>query len=350
MDPTQQPRHGSIRSRRMFLTGMVLVVTVVAVVVAVGVGTLTGRPVHGSSAGSGSSATPRPDTTSRSLSAVLGTGVTGSLDAALRREHPGPGSFETDIVIPGRRTGYSYPAHVYLPADYFARSAAHRTFPVVEMFSGTESTPMQIFTSLPLRRWLDEEIASGKLPPLIAVVPTRNAVKLPDTQCLDDPHGFKMFTYLADDVPESVQQLLRARQDRGGWATLGASSGAYCAVNIAVRRPARFSAAVSYGGYFSALNEGNTIDPTKGDPANSPMTMVTKIRRGMSFDLVSARDDHYSYHQLRTFAETVWALPGDHMVVHVTPKGGHHSKAWYDVIPTTLTELGQDLRRYPPLR
>jgi enterochelin esterase-like enzyme len=258
----------------------------------------------------------------------------------------------TDIVVPGKRTGYRWPARVYLPQEYFSPAAAHRTFPVVEMIAGGGGGPLSPFHSLPLQRTFDRAIAAGTLPPLIAVAPTRNPVRIPDSQCLDDPHGFKVFTYLADDVPASLRTLLRVRRDRAGWVAMGASSGGFCAANIAMRRPEVFSTVLSLSGYFSGpLNGfpmGDPLRSARDRRVNSPLDAVRHIRQPMNFILVSALDDRPAVQELKQLVGVLRRIPDDHAVVITNPTGGHTSVPWLATLPTIIGALGHDLRPAHP--
>ena len=305
---------------------------------------------------------PGPDLTTaargkvRPARTVLGTGRPGKLDARLaaaRQRVHGRGSLLADITVPGRRTGYRYGAEVYLPAAYFARSNAHRTFPVVEVLAGSRADPGSLFRAVSLQSKLDRAIAAGTMPPVIAIGPTRNAVALPDEQCLDNPHGYKMLTYLADDVPQALPTLLRARTDRGGWATMGSSSGGYCAANIAVRRPQQFSSVLSLSGYFSgAINRGKMSDPSPTAAerrANAPLYQITKVTQPMSFVLVSARNDTEELQELRAFARVLRDIPADHVTTFVTASGGHSAAAWLPWFPQIMAAFGHDIWQHAAL-
>ncbi|HEV7756412.1 MAG TPA: alpha/beta hydrolase-fold protein [Mycobacteriales bacterium] len=287
----------------------------------------------------------------RSPDSALGTGPAGRLDRALtvaRAARHGTGSLVADVTVPGPRTGYRWRARVYLPALYFSPRARHRTFPVLELFGGSGSPPGAAFGSVPLQRSLDTAISAGTLPPIIAISPTRNPVRLPDTQCIDDAHGFREFTYLARDVPAVVPTLLRARRDRGGWATMGFSSGGYCAADLALRRPEQYATAVSLSGYFSGpIDAFPMVDPAPADRLrDTPLTTVRQVRQPMSFVLVSARDDTSAMTELRQFAAAVHTIPGDHEVTITTAAGGHTSLAWRGAMPAVLAALGADLWRH----
>jgi enterochelin esterase-like enzyme len=284
------------------------------------------------------------------VAGLLGRGHAGALDrtlTALRQTHRGHGSLVTDIPLVGPRTGYRWKARVYLPAAYFSPAYAHRTFPVLEAFPGSGSGPGASFGSVPLQQSLDRAIAIGTVPPLIAVSPSRNPSRLRDQQCLDDPHGWRMFTYLARDVPTAMEHLFRARHDRGGWVTMGFSSGGYCAANLAVRRPDQYSATVSMSGYFSGpINRFPMVDPTPQERrVNSPLDAVRAVHRPLSFVFVSARDDLDAMRELTAFAAVVRSIRGDHATTITTATGGHSAIAWRGTLPAVLVTLGADLYR-----
>ncbi|MCW2569382.1 MAG: esterase [Mycobacterium sp.] len=283
---------------------------------------------------------------------VLGTGPAGTLDRhlrALRRLQRGRGSMVTDIVLAGRRTGYRFPARLYLPQAYFSAEAAHRTFPVVELFAGGGGGPRSPFASLPLQQAFDRAIAAGTLPPLIAVAPTRNPIRFPDSQCLDDPRGLKVFTYLADDVPAALRTLLRVRPDRGGWVAMGNSSGGYCAANVAVRRPGQFATVVSLSGYFSRPLDGFPMrDPLVGAAArraNSPLDGLLHLRLPMNVIAVSALDDRSAMREIGALVRVLRHRPADHEDIITSRTGGHSSLPWRSTLPAIIGALGNDLRR-----
>jgi enterochelin esterase-like enzyme len=288
--------------------------------------------------------------TPRSTSTVLGRAGPGALDQRLtqaRKAHHGQGSLVTDITVAGKRTGYRWKARAYLPQAYFSPADAHRTFPVVEMFPGGGGGRASLFGALPLQQAFDQAIAAGTLPPLIAIAPTRNPVRIPDMQCLDNPGGFKTFTYLADDVPAALHSLLRVRRDRAGWVTLGNSSGGFCAANVAMQRPRQFATVVSLSGYFSGpLSQFPMGDPLRGRAqqlANSPLHQLASVRLPMNFIVVSARDDVDAMREIGLLVTTLAAHPTDHEVTITTPTGGHSSIPWRATLPTMLAALGRIL-------
>jgi len=56
--------------------------------------------------------------------------------------------------------------------------------------------------------------------------------------------------WLAQDVPNWVTHTFRVQTDRASWATIGNSTGGWCAAMVAMLHPAQYAAAIVMGGYF----------------------------------------------------------------------------------------------------
>lgn len=113
------------------------------------------------------------------------------------------------VRLSGARAGVTREALVYLPAAYFQPSQAKRRFPVLELFHGYPGGPRNWVSQMHLARVLDAEIASGSLPPVIAVIPTDNDPGR-DSECVDAVGGQRNETYLAVDVPADIGRDFRA--------------------------------------------------------------------------------------------------------------------------------------------
>jgi hypothetical protein len=124
------------------------------------------------------------------------------------------------VWLSGARAGVTREALVYLPAAYFQRSQARRRFPVLELFHGYPGNPGNWVRQLHLAQVLDAEIASGGIPPLIAVIPADDDPGR-DSECVDAVRGQRDETYLAVDVPADIRRDFRAldtpQRLGGGW-------------------------------------------------------------------------------------------------------------------------------------
>jgi enterochelin esterase-like enzyme len=254
-------------------------------------------------------------------------------------------------VIPGRSSGLpALPALVYLPAAYGNPASRSTLFPVVEMLDGVPGTPQTWLGPLRLKRILDARIASGQSLPFIAVMPTQN-VELPrDTQCVNVVGGPKVDTYLTEDVHRSVIAGLRVARDRSGWALMGYSTGGYCAVNLAMRHPDLFSAAVSLSGYSGPASDPSVGNLFGGSTAlrdhNTPVWEAAHWSgHNLSMLVITSRRDRSSYRDTVRLAAAVHAPL--HMSTILLGAGGHNAGLWSAMEPVAFNWLSRQLT--PPL-
>lgn len=228
----------------------------------------------------------------------------------------------------GHQSGITRGGYVYLPAAYFERTHPTERFPVVELFHGYPGSPHIWLDALHLARNLDTEIASGRIPALIAVAPANYSGY--DGECVNAVGGQRNETFLAVDVPANVLGQLRALDTPGGWAAMGYSTGGFCAVNLALHHPERYAAAVSLSGYFTALTDRTTGDLYHRDRAarlkNSPQWLVRHHDPAPSLYLFASGDDRQAVAQVRAFAAAL--PPTDPPTVVVAAHGGHNFMVW----------------------
>ena len=98
---------------------------------------------------------------------------------------------------------------------------------------------------------LDRLIASGKIPPLVAIMPdapaSRRAGYYVDSQFGGSgelPGGEKIETAFTTDLVAHVDATYRTRTDRGGRIVAGFSMGGYGAIRFALAHPELFGAAI----------------------------------------------------------------------------------------------------------
>jgi enterochelin esterase-like enzyme len=250
-------------------------------------------------------------------------------------------------VIPGRSSGLpALPAFVYLPAAYGNPAARATLFPVVELLDGVPGTPRTWLGPLRLKSILDARIASGQSLPFIAVMPTQN-VELPrDTQCVNVVGGPKVDTYLTEDVHQSVIAGLRASPGQSGWALMGYSTGGYCAVNLAMRHPDLFSAAVSLSGYAQPATDHSVGDLFGHSVAvrnhNTPLWEAAHWGRdNLSVLAIASRRDGPSFRDTVRLAAEVHAPL--RMSTILLGAGGHNAGLWTAMEPVAFNWLSHEL-------
>lgn len=247
--------------------------------------------------------------------------------------------------IPGASSGVrTTRALIYLPSVYGNPAYADRVFPVVELFSGFYGSPWSWVRALHIATVLDQAIASGTSVPFIAVIPMINVAYPRDTECVNVVSGPQVETYLTVDVRAAVEAQVRADPLPGAWATLGYSTGGYCAVNLAMRHPDMFTAAASLAGYNAAAHDVTTGSLFHGEPVpaeqNNDIWRATHIHDlGLHLLLVSTKQDRSAYLAGRALAAaakpplSVWTL--------TLPRGGHNASVWDAELPSALGWLSR---------
>lgn len=256
-------------------------------------------------------------------------------------------------VLAGPDSGLRRPAFVYLPAAYFDPARAAARFSVLELFHGYPGIAKNWLTQMHLAQTLDTEINAGRIPPMIAVIPT-DTDGVRDEECLNDAEGIRDETYLALDIPHDIARDYRTAPGGRGWATMGYSTGGYCAVNLALRHPTQYGAAVALSGYFTAPG-GHTGQALFGRSraavlANSPTWWVRHHPLGqVALYLLASGADREAITDLEQFRRTLpTTAPA---TVLILPTGGHNYKVWSAVEPAAIDWLGSHLTAptSPPL-
>ncbi len=227
---------------------------------------------------------------------------------ARRSGQPGKGVW-TSMTLPGRRTGHDLPAWVYVQGHM-----------------------------LPI---LDDLMGRAAVAPMILVSVTQNPQADRDSECVDAVGGAQADTYLSQDVPEAIAAHFRVVTDRKGWSMMGYSTGGYCAVDLALRHPDRFTSAVSLDGYFAPIVDKTTGDLFRGDAAAqrayTPLRTIQDRRpAALRFYLVVGDAEAKAKQAAGTFAAAVRA-PDTVTVVDVP--GGHNWDTWNHALPAALTWL-----------
>ncbi|MCU1659039.1 MAG: esterase [Pseudonocardiales bacterium] len=250
-------------------------------------------------------------------------------------------------VIPAPNTGLP-PQHalVYLPAAYGDPAAAAARYPVVQLFDGIPGNPETWVRSMQLRRVLDRVIASMQSVPFIAVMPTQNVRAPHDTQCLNIVHGPQIDTYLTVDVHRNIVSNFRVATAASGWATMGYSTGGYCALNLAMRHTDLYSAAVSMSGYGRIVSTNPAREFFGGNrrlvDLNTPVWEASHWgRKPLSILAIASRPDPLSYHD--TVALAALSHGSLRMSTVLLAHGGHNATLWVAMEPIAFNWLSQRL-------
>ena len=181
---------------------------------------------------------------------------------------PDPGQRVQSFTITGAASGLTGHVLVSLPAGYDDPANATRTYPVIVAFHGYPGSPGVWMQGVNLVPSLDELGSRGKIGPAIVVAPQLEFPAGIDTECVNGGSGQpQVETWLAADVPDAMAARLRVSHDRTSWATLGFSSGGWCAAMLTMLHPDVFGAGVVLGGYMSPSFEKTYVPFRSADAA-----------------------------------------------------------------------------------
>jgi len=239
---------------------------------------------------------------------------------------------------PGHITAFTVDGRsslVYLPGDYEAEP--QRSFPVLYFLHGYPGNPDQwVGEGAQLPQVLDQLIASGELPPVIAVMPNGNGQALSDAEWGDSQKGDKVEDWLVGRAVPEVDRLYRTlgTHFRG---VAGLSAGGFGAVNLALRHPDVFRWAASYSGYFMARKD--IFGPLA--PENSPALVATKVPSvsRMPLWVGAGETDKVYLAQQAKFVSDLRGLGWLPLREELVP-GGHGWEAWRLELVGSLRWLG----------
>jgi len=255
-----------------------------------------------------------------SWSALTGQHTTTRTDPTPTTDQTG-GQLVT-LTVTGAASGLTLPVNAYLPAAY--RQQPTTRFPVIEALHGFPGSPHAWLNRLAAAHHLDQEISSGRMAPTVVLFPPQTPNPLLDTECTDLVNGPRTETFLTIDVPTAAQTHLRVRTDRAGWGLIGYSAGGYCATNLALRHPDRYTAAASLSGY---ADPGITIGDGTEHTLNDDTWRLRHLPQpAVALYLSSGRADLKAHHDAETLAHL--AHPPLTVTTSYIDGGGHSMAVW----------------------
>ncbi|WP_371496173.1 alpha/beta hydrolase-fold protein [Kitasatospora sp. NBC_00374] len=255
------------------------------------------------------------------------------------------------VDITGEASGLSGDAFVYLPPQYFQPEYAGSRFPMALVLSGYPGSAEKLITLLKYPESALHAIEAKQLPPTVLVMmrPTPSGVGNRDTECMDIPNGPQVETFFTTDVPKAMAAGYRVSDRPEARAVLGDSTGGYCALKFALRKPDSYRAAVSLSGYYEA-----PTDPTTGDlfggsadlKRENDLTWRLENTPPAPVSLLLATSlDEENYKETQKMVASFKAPTQLSTITLDT--GGHNFHTWTREIPPAMEWLGR--RIAPPV-
>ena len=241
----------------------------------------------------------------------------GTMQRGRRAAESGRGTV-ISLRLDGPRSHIHRTGLIYLAAAYFTAAGSRLRFSVVELFHGNPGGPRNWTGQMHLAATLDSEIAARRMPPVIAVVPSYTRTvggECVNTRATADD------TYLGVDVPALVARSLRVRTDLPSWATMGYSTGANCAISVAVHHPGTYVAAASLAGDSPSRARRHTAAGL--DVLAAPRSLPP---RWPALYLMGSRQDHAGTAALRALQRV--AGTRTQVTTVVLANGGHNWRVW----------------------
>jgi S-formylglutathione hydrolase FrmB len=251
---------------------------------------------------------------------------------------PGTGRL-VRLQLPGQLSRIDRIGYVYLPPQYFEPAYANVRFPVLELLHGDPGDPTNWVYGLRLPAVMAELIHSGRVGPLVIVMPATFSGKH-GNDCANVAGGEQNETYLSTDVPADVVADFRVVPQGPNWGIGGLSDGGYCAANLALRHRGSFGAVVSMDGFYTVDADLGVLGRDFGNnagllAANDPTDQVADSTEPLpNFWLMAGTGNGADFEAAQTFRSVVQSKEKAACVI---VRGGTHAPpAWRAVMPLLL--------------
>src|SRR5215207_4796068 len=168
------------------------------------------------------------------LAFVAATLLTSSL--------PAPTSTIASIRIHSDALGDTLPVTVYVPAS----AAPGEGWPVLYLLHGLGGSERDWVEFGGVQATLDRLIRSGRIRPMMVVMPGAGSSWYVDSAQLGGPGNFE--SAIGDDMPRAIEARFPVSESASQRAIAGISMGGYGALRIALKRPESFAAVASMSG------------------------------------------------------------------------------------------------------
>lgn len=244
------------------------------------------------------------------------------------------------LDLPGKRSGIDRRAFVYLPPQYFQPAYANTAFPVLELLHGDPGDASGWIYGLGLAQILDHQIDSGRIGPMVVVMPTTFS-GAHGQDCVDAPHGPLDDSYLTSDVAADVVADFRVLPPGPHWGIGGLSDGGFCAANLALRHLGSYGAVASMDGFYSPQADLAVLGKVfsqdgAGLRANDPTALAQAVSGPLPRFWIMRGTRNSTDTTAAGYFEQV--ISGREKTMNVVVEGGTHTPpAWRAALPSLLS-------------
>lgn len=278
------------------------------------------------------------------------SGISTVLNNAIYTQLAAQQGYTLQVTVPGKLSGISRTVLVFLPPQYFQPAYKDYRFPAIELLHGFPGAPGDWLTAMGASQIYDQLLASRQAKPAVLVIPDANGARGVSLQCLNQVGGPQDATYLAQDLPAYLQNVLRIWPGRT-WGVAGYSEGGYCAANMGVQYGSTFYAAGVMSGYFAPMKNqfpSGLVNPFGKSKAltvlNTPMRALLTVRPGVpvsQFWIGAGQKSLGDVRAAELFRQIAsFRQPG--APLYIVP-GGHTMYAWRLMVGPMLSWMTQQL-------
>lgn len=267
----------------------------------------------------------------------------------ISKNNPHPGGMWSGITMEGTDPRYSH-LPVWLPPQYFEKSQAHTSFPVLYWVGGVNDTGEHANVTVPLTGPSQTLIRAGQINPFAIVFLPGRIREGQDSECTNIG-GIDHQSWILDNVIPKVEERYRLGHRRAARFIAGYSTGGYCAANLTSKYPERFNAGFGLAPYFHPL-----FDPPQSRQATRRLiddnSVLLRLKEGQVpkdvryLTVVSTADkqawnDPSSHGEID--GEAFWKLArkSPQYAFMLLKQGGHYTGTYTPCVEESLRWLGQ---------
>jgi enterochelin esterase-like enzyme len=275
-----------------------------------------------------------------------GPGITRLLGNVVYTSLAAADGYTLTLTVHGQASHLTRTVDVYLPPQYFQPAYRHYRFPAIELIHGYPGAPQDWITVLDVTTTLANLIHRGLAKPVVLVMPDANGARGISLQCLNSVDGPEDATFVAVDVQNYIDRVLRVWSPGRTWGIAGYSEGGFCAANLGLRYGDRFGLAGVLSGYFQPSDNQMGHPPHPVNPFgsekllrldNTPTYELLHLPPGSKIPQfwIGSGTDPADLKAALVFKQLLM-LRQPTVRLQLVPGGGHSMFTWRALIPSML--------------